>query len=118
MTLDLAPLAEHRDQLRGDALIDPGSMVAGLEVIVSDLLPMPSSPGEDARRFVRHAYASKRRATGEAIHFPDSLGDVGPLPGDPTHVLATPDRMIVSEAAWKRIFGYVEATRTGVRRGM
>lgn len=50
----------------------------GIPVVVSDALPIPSSPGADARRFIRHGLADWLEWLGE---------DVGPKPGAPTTAL-------------------------------
>lgn len=75
----------------------------GLEVHVSPTLPVDPSVGEDARRFVRHAYARARAASGLAMYFPDSCGDVGPKPGQPTHALQMGNRLLVSQEYWDRL---------------
>jgi hypothetical protein len=75
----------------------------GLEVHVSPLLPSEPSPGEDARRYVRHAYASLRSQTGEAMYFPDAAGAVGLRPGEPIQALQTGDRLLVSQELWDRL---------------
>lgn len=59
----------------------------GVQVHVTDMLPIVPSDAENARRIVRHGFAAARAETGLAIFFPDSLGDVGPAPGAETHAI-------------------------------
>jgi len=75
----------------------------GIEVHVSPLLPVPITPAEEALRIVRHGYAAARAATGLAMYFPDSLGDVGPKPGDRVQAIDLGDRLLVSQAMWDRL---------------
>lgn len=70
--------------------------VLGTPVIVSSALPFQPSPGEDARRIVRHGFARLRTETGRACFYPDSLGEVGPAPGAPTEAMWLGDRVAVS----------------------
>lgn len=58
-----------------------------LDVVVSEHLPVPPSPGENARRIVRHGLA----------HWLEWLGeDVGPAPGEPTHAFQAGRTLMVS----------------------
>lgn len=63
------------------------AFLPGVQVHVSSALPLVPSDAENARRLVRHGYASARAETGEAMYFPDSLGKVGPEPGEETHAV-------------------------------
>lgn len=75
----------------------------GTPVIVSSALPFAPSPGEDARRLVRHAFATARAERGWACYFPDTLGEVGPRPGAPTEARWLGDRVAVSAALATRL---------------
>jgi hypothetical protein len=60
----------------------------GLQVYVSRSLPTPPpSPGEDARRIVRHGMADVLKWLGE---------DVGPKPGEVTHAVVTEGMLVCS----------------------
>jgi hypothetical protein len=50
----------------------------GIPVVESSALPIKPSPGQDARRMVRHGMADVLAWLGE---------DVGPKPGEETHCL-------------------------------
>lgn len=54
----------------------------GIPIVVSDVLPMDPSPGEWARRFVRHGMRDIVEWLGE---------EVGPGPDEQTHVLMATD---------------------------
>jgi hypothetical protein len=58
------------------------SEVWGIPIVVSDVLPMDPSPGEWARRFVRHGMRDIVEWIGE---------EVGPEPDEQTHMLKTTD---------------------------
>lgn len=119
MSIETAQIEGHRAVLRGDALVDPGALAPGLDIVVSDLLPMPPSPGEEARRIVRHGFAAARRITGRAALFPDAAGAVGPLPGDQTHAFVGQGKAFLSKQVWERLYNdRVESVHTGVRRGV
>ncbi|MFQ6170396.1 hypothetical protein ACK8HX_02215 [Oryzobacter sp. R7] len=60
---------------------------SGLTVIVSRELPLAPSPGEVARRIVRHGMAEILAWLGE---------DVGPRPDDVTHALRAGHNLLVS----------------------
>lgn len=81
-----------------------GPSFGGMTVMVSDQLPLPVSPGEEARRIVRHGMAEILEWLGE---------EVGPRPGDRVHVvlgvdpgnplLERSDVAFVSPAMWERL---------------
>lgn len=77
--------------------------VLGTPVIVSSALPFQPSPAEDARRIVRHGFARARTETGRACFYPDSLGEVGPPPGEPTEAMWLGDRVAVSAELAERL---------------
>lgn len=58
--------------------------VLGIPVIVTDQLPTPISPAEEARRIVRHGLADIIRQVPE-------LGPVGPAPDEVTHAFLVED---------------------------
>lgn len=58
------------------------SAMWGIPIVVSDVLPMDPSPGEWARRFVRHGMRDIVEWLGE---------EVGPEPDAQTHVLMATD---------------------------
>jgi hypothetical protein len=60
----------------------------GTPVSVSPLLPIRPGYLEDTRRYVRHAYA-------DAGYWAESLGDVGPRPGEPIRALWTVTGIVV-----------------------
>ena len=66
----------------------------GIPVVVSPALPLAPSPGADARRMVRHGLADVLAWLGE---------DVGPKPGDLTHVLMIGGTMHASAAIAGRL---------------
>lgn len=85
---------------------DADAMTAALHgtpVHVSPFLPVEPSPGEVARRIVRHGYAAAREETGRACFFPDTLGDVGPKPGAPIAAMWLGDRLMVSQSLKDRL---------------
>jgi hypothetical protein len=86
--------------------------VLGTPVIVSSALPFAPSPGEDARRLVRHAFATARAERGQACYFPDTLGDVGPRPGAPTEAMWLGDRVAVSADLAARLKAEAERRAT------
>lgn len=57
---------------------DRMAALTGFNVITSNLLPLDPSPGEDARRIVRHGMADVLAWLGEKV---------GPKPGEQTHLL-------------------------------
>lgn len=59
----------------------------GLRVVASNALPLPPSPGEDARRIVRHGLARVLEWLGEPV---------GPAPGVATHAVRAGDVLYVS----------------------
>jgi hypothetical protein len=61
--------------------------VARLRVVVSDALPIPPSPGADARRIVRHGMADVLEWLGEKV---------GPKPGEHTHAIVSGGNLHVS----------------------
>lgn len=88
----------------------------GTPVVVSELLPFAPTPGEDARRIVRHGYAAARDELGRAAYFPDTLGDIGPKPGEKTHALwGIHDKLFVSQELHDRIR---ETTRRRAEQAM
>lgn len=70
----------------------------GVQVIVSPLLPTDvPSPGEDARRMVRHGMKDVLTWLGE---------DVGPRPGERTHALMVGDHtMLASHEVYRGLRG-------------
>jgi hypothetical protein len=70
----------------------------GIQVIVSDALPIHPTPAEWARRTVRHGLSAWLTYLGESV---------GPKPDDVTHMLITGSRAYVSPIAWTRIVGEV-----------
>lgn len=52
--------------------------LGGMRVVESPMLPLDPTPGQDARRIVRHGLADVLAWLGE---------DVGPAPGAQTHIL-------------------------------
>lgn len=62
--------------------------LSGLDVVVSPMLGLPPLPGEDGRRIVRHGMAGILAWLGE---------DVGPKPGEPTHVVIAGRTAFISE---------------------
>ena len=66
----------------------------GLDVLVSPVLPLHPSPGEDARRMVRHGLADVLAWLGQPV---------GPQPGAQTHVLRVGTQLHVSREAWDRL---------------
>lgn len=60
----------------------PATTFGTMRVLVTPVLPIEPSPAEVARRIVRHGAFAARKETGYGAHFADSLGDVGPKPGD------------------------------------
>lgn len=115
---DYPDLEQHREEMRAGALIDPAFMAPGLDVYISPVLPLASTPAQDARRLVRHGFASARRASGEAMYFPDTLGDVGPLPGDDTHAFVSDDKLWVSRDGFDRLRGHRTSNDSGIRPGL
>lgn len=77
--------------------------LTGTPVLVSPLLPRDPSPAEVARRIVRHGYAAARTETGRACFFPDTLGDVGPVPRARINAMWLGDRLMVSAALKERL---------------
>lgn len=59
-------------------------------IIISSILPLKPSPGEDARRIVRHGLADVLAWLGE---------DVGPRPGAQTHAVAMPGGLLAVSPA-------------------
>lgn len=59
-------------------MIDQMQQLLGMHVRVTSALPLLPTPGQDARRIVRHGMTEILEWLGE---------DVGPEPGAPTHVL-------------------------------
>jgi hypothetical protein len=68
----------------------------GLEIIVSDLLPIDPSPGEIGRRIVRHGLADILEWLGE---------EVGPKPEDKTTALIFGSHALMARDAAVRILG-------------
>lgn len=66
----------------------------GFDIVISNVLPIIPSPGEDARRIVRHGLADVLDWLGE---------DVGPSPGMPTHALMVGDTLHVSPDLYERL---------------
>lgn len=58
-----------------------------VRVVVSPMLPISPSIGEQARRFVRHGYADVLEWLGESV---------GPEPEAPTHAMQAGDVLFVS----------------------
>lgn len=83
----------------------------GMPVHVSAaLLPLPPAGAKEwTRRFVRHAFAAARAEKGEAMWFPDSLGEVGPAPDDEVHAMVIGGELHVSPAMWERLKKKAEA---------
>lgn len=59
-----------------------------MQFIVSDLLPMPPTPGEEARRIVRHGMSDILEWLGEPV---------GPAPATMTHLLLVDGDALVSQ---------------------
>lgn len=81
-------------------LNDPGriEVLGGLTVVVNPVLPVDPTPGEDARRIVRHAYGEEFLAW---------IGEkVGPEPGAPTHILRSGGTIHMSERAYRGLVAY------------
>jgi hypothetical protein len=83
----------------------------GLRVVVSPLLPMYPTPGEDGRRIVRHGLADVLAWLGE---------DVGPKPGEPTHAYRIGDVVVCSQEVADRLafldrLAFVRARMAGFR---
>jgi hypothetical protein len=66
----------------------------GLPVIVSDVLPMRPTPGQAARRIVRHGLADWLDWLGE---------DLGPAPDAELHALLVDNALHVSAAVFGRL---------------
>ena len=60
----------------------------GIPVYVSPILPTQPSPGEDARRIVRHGLADVLAWLGEKV---------GPEPGEPTHAFLAGGVLLTSQ---------------------
>lgn len=67
---------------------------AGLSVFVSGALPIPVSPGEQARRIVRHGLADVLGWLGEPI---------GPGPSDQTHAIRDRSKLFVSAHMYEQL---------------
>jgi hypothetical protein len=74
----------------------PLAELAGLDVVPSRMLPAPPSPGEDARRIVRHGFH-------DAGLWPAACGEVGPRPGQPTRAIKIGRQLLVDHLLWDEI---------------
>lgn len=69
-------------------------LIGGLGVVVSPLLPTPPTPGEEARRIVRHGLADVLEWLGE---------DIGPRPDHPTHAYQAGNTLFASRAFFEQL---------------
>lgn len=66
-------------------------LFGGTPVVLAPMLPLAPSPGQDARRIVRHGLAEVLAWLGEKV---------GPEPGDATHALLVGGTLFVSGAVY------------------
>jgi hypothetical protein len=83
--------------------------IAGLDVVVTRMLPQPPSPGEDARRIVRHGFA-------DAGLWPTAAGDVGPRPGEPTRAIRIGRQLLVDGDLAEQIRDRADRDRRNAER--
>lgn len=73
---------------------DPALSLASIPVITSGVLPLTPSPGQDARRIVRHGLADVLAWLGEPV---------GPKEGEKTHAVLINGHLHVDELTYHRI---------------
>ncbi|MET4618688.1 hypothetical protein ABIE18_000111 [Arthrobacter sp. 2762] len=74
------------------------AITAAIDVVVSPALPIVPTLAQDAVRMVRHGLADILEWLGE---------DVGPQPGEETHIIASGGKLLVSQKG----YDYLLATR-------
>ena len=82
----------------------PLDQLIGVDVVPSRMLPAPPSPGEDARRIVRHGFA-------DAGYWPAAAGEVGPRPGVPTRAILMGRTLLVDYQLADEIRDRVDVAR-------
>lgn len=77
--------------------------IGGINVLVTDALPISPTDGVNARRMVRHAFANTS-LDGMSVSILDWLGeDTGPKPGDPTHAMLIGNTLHASRTFARRL---------------